>query len=236
MSTFKSLGEFKTKLKIISEKGFVRSLRKGDTGIGYTLESLLGIGENNVPLADLGEIELKAYRKDSGSMLTLFTCEPKPAGGDRDKMLLKEFGYPSEKKGRIRELYCTINASRYNNQSLKLSVEQNVIRVTSSSKNIDVYWNFEALGERFNKKIQKLIVVEAEAMFQDDEERFYFSDAYLLGGFDFKSFCKLVESDSVTVDFRMHLRNKETVRNHGTAFRVHKKRLMECYQTKEKLL
>ena len=233
---FKSLEDFKLKLKEISKKEFVQSLRKGDTGIGYTLESLLGIEENNIPLADLGEIELKAYRKDSGSMLTLFTCEPKPVGGERDKMLLREFGYPREKENRSLELHCTINARNHNNQSLKLSVEKDKIRVVSSRKEIDVYWDFEALSERFNKKIQKLIVVEAEAMFHDDEERFYFSDAYLLDGFDFKSFCKLVESTSVTVDFRMHLRSKGTVRNHGTAFRVHKRRLMECYRTREKLL
>src|SRR3989338_5785151 len=117
---FKSLDDFKTKLRTISQREFVQSMRKGDTGIGYTLESLLGINENNVPLADLGDVELKAYRKDSGSMLTLFTCEPKPPGGDRDKMLLKEFGYPSEKKGRSRELYCTINATRFSNQDLRL--------------------------------------------------------------------------------------------------------------------
>ena len=236
MATFKSIDGFKVKLKMISEKEFVQSMRKGDTGIGYTLESLLGIKENNVPLADLGDTELKAYRKDSTSMLTLFTCEPKPAGGERDRMLLNEFGYPSEKKNRARELYCTVNASRFNNQSLKLCVEQNVIRVTSSKKNIDVYWDFEALSDRFDKKIQKLIVVEAEAMLEDDQERFHFSDAYLLEGFNFKSFCKLVESDAVTIDFRMHLRSKGTVRNHGTAFRVHKRRLMDCYQTREKLL
>jgi len=230
------LDEFKDKLKKITAKEFVQSMRKGDTGIGYTLESLLDIKENNVPLADLGDIELKAYRKDSCSMLTLFTCEPKPPGGERDKMLLKEFGYCREKDGRDCELYCTINASRFNNQSLKLCVEQNVIRVISSKKDINIYWDFESLSSRFDKKIQKLIVVEAETMLEDDEERFHFSDAYLLEGFNFKSFCKLVENDAVTVDFRMHLRSKGTVRNHGTAFRVHKRRLMECYQTREKLL
>ena len=73
MSVFKSLEDFQAKLQAVSKREFVQSMRKGDTGIGYTLESLLGIKENNVPLADLGDIELKAYRKDSGSMLTLFT-------------------------------------------------------------------------------------------------------------------------------------------------------------------
>ena len=35
-------------LKKVSEKGFIRSLRANNTGVGYTLETLLKIKENNV--------------------------------------------------------------------------------------------------------------------------------------------------------------------------------------------
>ena len=42
--------------------GFVKTLRKGPTGIGYTLETLLEIDENNISSPDFGEIELKAQR------------------------------------------------------------------------------------------------------------------------------------------------------------------------------
>jgi len=72
-----TLPELKRKLKAIKALGFVKTHRKGDTGIGKTLEDLLGIKENNIPLPDIGEIaELKAYRRSASSMLTLFTLEP----------------------------------------------------------------------------------------------------------------------------------------------------------------
>ncbi len=34
-------------LKKIFERGFIKSLRSNNTGIGYTLETILGIKENN---------------------------------------------------------------------------------------------------------------------------------------------------------------------------------------------
>ena len=46
------------KLKVISSKGFVSSLRQGDTGVGMTLESLLGISANSSKAPDYKGIEL----------------------------------------------------------------------------------------------------------------------------------------------------------------------------------
>ena len=47
-------------------------------GIGKTLEDLLGIKENNFPGPDGITTELKSARKNSKSMLTLFTKSPDP--------------------------------------------------------------------------------------------------------------------------------------------------------------
>lgn len=40
--------------------GFVKTHRAHDTGIGKTLEDILGIKENNLRLPDVGDVELKA--------------------------------------------------------------------------------------------------------------------------------------------------------------------------------
>ena len=89
-----TIKELRNRLKVIEKLKFVPTHRIGDTGIGKTLEDLLEIKENNIPLCDIRkEAELKAYRKDAVSMLTLFTLEPKPKGGDRDRFLLNNFGY-----------------------------------------------------------------------------------------------------------------------------------------------
>lgn len=68
--------EFVQRLREIRDIGFVETHRAGNTGIGKTLEDLLDIQENNIPGPDVVDTELKSLRRDSSSMLTLFTKEP----------------------------------------------------------------------------------------------------------------------------------------------------------------
>ncbi len=64
------------KLKNLKEIGYVQTHRSGNTGIGKTLEDLLEIEENNIPGPNAALIELKSARKNTLSMLTLFTKSP----------------------------------------------------------------------------------------------------------------------------------------------------------------
>jgi hypothetical protein len=73
--TYKELIE---KLKKIERMGFVQTHRRGNTGIGKTLEDLLEITENNIPGPNAAMIELKSARKNATSILTLFTKSPEP--------------------------------------------------------------------------------------------------------------------------------------------------------------
>lgn len=51
------------KLKEIAEMGWILNARKGNHGgIGNTLEDLLGIKENNLPIPNAAEWELKTQR------------------------------------------------------------------------------------------------------------------------------------------------------------------------------
>ena len=56
--------------------GWIKTHRSGPTGIGKTLEDLLGIVENNIDGPDFGDYELKSCRLNSNSMLTIFTKTP----------------------------------------------------------------------------------------------------------------------------------------------------------------
>lgn len=94
------------RLKDIKSLGYVKALRSGDTGIGYTLEHLLKIKENNIPLPDLGKIEIKAHRENSNSRITLFTYDGKDWKiSKRD--LITQINY-TDKFGRL-GLKCTVN-------------------------------------------------------------------------------------------------------------------------------
>jgi len=62
----------------------VRTHRSGNTGIGKTLEDLLGIEENNIPGPDGAMIELKSSRKSATSMMSLFTKSPLPKSANTE--------------------------------------------------------------------------------------------------------------------------------------------------------
>ena len=51
------------RLKEISSKGYIKTLRAGDTGVGFTLESLLDIPANSNKSPDFKGIEIKSSRK-----------------------------------------------------------------------------------------------------------------------------------------------------------------------------
>jgi len=227
----------KSKLQQIKKAGFVKTHRRSDTGIGKTLEDLLGIKENNIPLPDVGEIaELKSYRKNAKSMMTLFTLEPLPKGGGRDRLLLDNFGYSKRDNQRSKELHSTLSCKRYNNQNLKLSVEKDKIRVKGKGRRLNIFWDIESLRNKFEEKLPALVYVLADTKIIKGVEHFHFNEAYLLEDFDFELFKKRVKADDIVVDFRMYYRPNGSVRNHGTGFRVKIKKIDDCFSKRTRLI
>ncbi len=71
----------------IGEQGWVKSVKKtkntrNDGAVGNTLEKLLGIPENNLPIANANGWELKGQRLHTASLVTLKHYEPFPRGED----------------------------------------------------------------------------------------------------------------------------------------------------------
>ncbi len=119
------------KLKSIKEMGWIKTHRPGNTGIGKTLEDLLGITENNVPGPNAAMIELKSARKNTSSMLTLFTKSPSPP--KTNSILLKKFGYVSTKNKGKKRLETTINAIDFNKikgkPGFKINIEEDKVNI-----------------------------------------------------------------------------------------------------------
>jgi MvaI/BcnI restriction endonuclease family len=88
-------------LKKIRDLGFVPNARHGNHGgIGNTLEDLLGIEENNLPIPNAAEWELKTQRLNTSSLLTLFHTEPSPqALRFVPSLLLPQYGWSHQKAG-----------------------------------------------------------------------------------------------------------------------------------------
>lgn len=67
------------KLKDIANQGWIPNIRHGNHGgIGNTLETLLEIEENNLPIPNAAEWELKTKRIGTTALTTLFHMEPSP--------------------------------------------------------------------------------------------------------------------------------------------------------------
>ena len=56
--------------------GWIESMRRGTTGIGYTFESLLGKPEESFPIPDYGTIEIKTRYRNGKRDITLFNATP----------------------------------------------------------------------------------------------------------------------------------------------------------------
>ena len=99
--------EVKQKLREICEEGYVPSLRKGATGIGYTLETKLGIEENNVSDSDIdGVCELKTRRSGGSSRITAFCVSP--VWALKPRKLVEKFGYQCDKNQDRTNLYAPL--------------------------------------------------------------------------------------------------------------------------------
>ncbi len=151
------LAEFIRKFDEIKAMGWVKSMRRGNTGIGYTLEELLGVSENNISAPDLGEIELKAHRINSTSMITLFTFNRK-AWKMNPFEAIKKYGTPDD-NGRL-GMYFTMS-QKPNRSGLFLHIEDEAISVRHVSGETIAGWDFDLLTEIFMRKMPAIILGRA---------------------------------------------------------------------------
>ncbi len=223
-------------LKTIKEMGYVKTHRAGNTGVGKTLEDLLGITENNIPGPNTVMFELKSARKNAKSMLTLFTKSPLPRGVN--SILVERFGYESS-NGKKR-LETTVSATKYNKlkgrPGFKIEIEEDRINLVTDNNECVAYWDRESLKNSFERKIPELLYVKAEARGSGSDEEFWFNEAWLLSGFDFDNFAKLLKEGKILVDIRIGQYPDGRTHDHGTGFRVFPDKLDLCFSHREKIM
>ncbi|MGK7931173.1 MAG: MvaI/BcnI family restriction endonuclease [Microcystaceae cyanobacterium] len=120
-----------TALKSIRDQGWIETRRRNnDGGVGNTLEDLLGLEENNLPLPNAAEWELKAQKLKTTALITLFHSEPSPTAYKFvPKILLPLYGWPHQEAGKkysYQEMSFrqTINASRYSSRGFSVKVDR----------------------------------------------------------------------------------------------------------------
>jgi hypothetical protein len=226
-----TIEQIKKKLSAIKKLGYVKTLRNGPTGIGYTLETLLEIRENNISSPDFGEIELKAQRERHSGMTTLFTFNNK-AWQMNPLEAIRKYG-SLDKDGRL-GMYYTMGM-KPNSAGLFLTVDDTSISVRHIDGNVIAIWQLSEIEKRFEAKVKNVLLVKAKVEERDGVEYFLFDRARLLSGGTTQAILKnQFENEQLLVDLRLH--DKGTMaRNHGTGFRVFENNLENLYEKIEEI-
>jgi hypothetical protein len=135
-------------IREIFRQGWHKSVKetrdtRNDGAVGNTIETLLGLKENNLPLPNTQEWELKGQRSHSSSLVTLKHIEPSPTAVKIvSKILLPIYGWKHQSAGikyPITEMSfrSTTSATEYTLRGFKILVDkkqQKIRFVFDSSK------------------------------------------------------------------------------------------------------
>lgn len=230
----------------ISKSGWIENARDGNHGgIGNTLEDLLGIEENNLPIPNAAEWELKSQRLNTTSLITLFHIEPSPrAIKFVPQVLLPKYGWEHKEAGNkypnsemsFRQTIHGLSPSDRgfmvkidrNNQKVLISFDASKVdnrhsawldlvkkRVGLDELEPQPYWGFDDLASKAGTKLLNCFYVQAEVKKENGKEFYKYSKVMMLQKFDFNGFLEQIEKGNILVDF-----DARTGHNHGTKFRM----------------
>jgi hypothetical protein len=232
--------------KKIAQMGWIENTRKGNTGgIGNTLEDLLDIEENNLPIPNAAEWELKTQRLDTSALTTLFNIEPSPrAIKFVPQVLLSNYGWRHKKASKkypddemsFRQTIHGNSASdrgfmvKIDRENRKVLISFNYSKVANVHEdwlrsvetkvgleelNPQPYWGFDDLANKAGTKLLNCFYVQAEVKKENGKELYRYSKVTMLQKFSFEGFLKELENGNILVDF-----DARTGHNHGTKFRL----------------
>ena len=217
--------ELLTKLKAIARLGFVETLVPGPTGIGMTLEYLLGITANSDKGPDYKGIEIKATRQGgrrSTNRVNLFSQVPDwPRSALTERQILDIYGYL--RIGR-RQLYCTVSASKVNSQGLYFALEEDegLLRNRSDLGGIVcevAQWDTGLLRTRLDRKHAETFWVKAECGSSQHNESFKYTSVVHTRKPNTHLLEALLASGIITMDYTLS-QGPTAVRNHGYLFKI----------------
>jgi len=224
-------------------------------GIGNILEDLLGIEENNLPIPNAAEWELKTQRSKTSSLTTLFHMEPSPrALKFVPKIFLLKYGWSHQQAGKkyptnemsFRQTISTKGRSdrgfkveiNRKERKILISFDSNSVashhsnwletvseRIGVNELNPQPYWGFDDLFHKASTKLINCFYVQADVKKENDTEYFHYNKILMLQKFSLEKFLQALENNDILVDF-----DARTGHNHGTKFRLRQNKFPDLYE------
>lgn len=244
------------RLIAITKQGWIPNARHGNHGgIGNTLEDLLEIKENNLPIPNAAEWELKTQRLPTTSLTTLMHSEPSPrAIRFVPQVLLPKYGWPSQEAGKrypstemsFRQTIHGLAPSdrgfmvKINRNARKILISFNAAKVASRhtawlqhvQQQVGIgeldpqpYWGFDDLEHKAGTKLLNCFYVQAAVKTGNGKEYYKYQKVLMLERFKFDGLLNAIETAHILIDF-----DARTGHNHGTKFRLRQNYLPALYE------
>lgn len=231
----------------IKSKGWIPTKRYGDQCLGNTFEDLIGKKEDNLSVADFGDIELKTHRTITSSMVSLFSKAP--TYPRRVNTYLREtFGVVGEEHDK-KILNTTVSGKKENTHrggfGFKLVVDREKQRIYLQIRNLstdcitddEIFWSFKAIENALKKKIKKIAILYGEEKVENGQRFVKFSEMRVITGITLETLVESIEKGELLVDIRIGVylsgKNVGKTHDHGTAFRIKLDKLLETYKDVE---
>lgn len=228
-STDEALTELLSHFDRISAMGSIKTLREGDTGIGYTFETLAGIEENNDKTADYKGIEIKCSRRKGsgkGGKINLFQQSPDWKNPTSNRDLVRVIGQPGADG--LYKCYSQVTP-KLNNLGLWLDLsvpmEINLFKSTSSLGSTQEVlplggWSHKILEKRLMEKHSRAVFIKVEVHGKGKEQSFLYSELVYCERPLIKNFIGLVEERRIVFEFTMAEKDNGLFKNHGYPWRL----------------
>ncbi|WP_318448871.1 MvaI/BcnI family restriction endonuclease [Photobacterium leiognathi] len=218
---FSVADELLEQLSRLAKKPFP-ALRSGDTAIGYTLETMLGIEANSSKQPDYKGIELKSGRGGK-NRTTLFAqvADWKVSPCKSSAEILSKYGY---ERGDDFKLYCTVSTQKQNSQGLGFIYDQSKdeLQEWHNSSELVAIWSGDVLRQRLREKHAETFWIEAKSIDIEGVEHFQLKTVTHTRAPILSQLMPLIESGVITMDHLIKKNAKGRVSEKGPLFKMNK--------------
>ena len=222
------------KFEKIKKMGWIESMRKGTTGIGYTFEWLLGKPEESFPIPDYGSIEIKTRYKNSKRDITLFNATPDGDYLFPIKRIYERFGIKDKEYPNCKKFYANISTIPHYTgiyYKFKLVVDEDeekikILVIDNNNKCIDpkISWSFQFLKEKLERKLKYLALVKAECYCNIEKQFFHYYEITFYMMKNFNTFIDLLKKGIIKTTFMIGFYKSGPkfgeMNNHGVGFDI----------------
>jgi len=235
-------GDFAELIKALAEiasRGPVPAIGTGDTAVGMTLLSLLGIPYSSVSKPAFKGISISARRGTKAkdiNRVNLFAKVPDWTISQckSSREIVERFGYDRDGG---RKLYCTVRSRQANAQGLRLEIDRDAGRLNEvfdckGQPSVPVAaWKLSVLEKKLAESHRASAWIVAVPSRRGEQELFHFRYATFTSSPRVSEFANLVDQGTVTMDHLIFLQGTQATEK-GPLFKIKPENASALFPTK----